>query len=139
MKSNIFKTMLAVLGTITVLGVAALFLVLNISKGEADEERSIDEMVETSMTTEDITTDIENGDFVRISFQVVTDSEDALNELQKRDFQMQNILIKELATMEAEDFKSDLDELEEEVRLKLNELMTEGKVEKVYTVDKVLQ
>ncbi|WP_101843890.1 flagellar basal body-associated protein FliL [Halobacillus sp. Marseille-P3879] len=139
MKSNIFKTMLAVLGTITVLGVAALVLVLNISKGEADEERSIDEMVETSMTTEDITTDIENGDFVRISFQVVTDSEDALNELQKRDFQMQNILIKELATMEAEAFKSDLDELEEEVRLKLNELMTEGKVEKVYTVDKVLQ
>ncbi|MCP3026114.1 flagellar basal body-associated protein FliL [Halobacillus sp. A5] len=139
MKNSIFKTMMIILGTITVLGAAALVLVLNMSEGQADGERDIDEIVESSMTTEDITTDIEGGDYVRISFRVVTDSEDALNELEKRDFQMQNILIKEMATMEGKDFSSDLDNLEEEVKARLNELMTEGQITEVYTVDKVLQ
>ncbi|GGF10982.1 flagellar protein FliL [Halobacillus andaensis] len=139
MKNKVFKTMLVVLGSITVIGVVALVLVLNLSETEADGERSIDDIREASLITEDITTDIQGGDFVRISFRVVTDGEDALRELEKRDFQMQNILIKELATMEEEDFTSNLDSLEEEVRLKLNELMNEGQVTEVYTVDKVLQ
>ncbi|MFC7320453.1 flagellar basal body-associated protein FliL [Halobacillus campisalis] len=139
MKSNVFRTMLIVLGTISVLGVVALVLVMNINESEADGERSIDEMVEASLVTDEITTDLESGDFVRISFQVVTDSKEALEELEKRDFQMQNILLKELAVMNTEDFKSGLADLEEKLKVKLNELMTEGQVTDVYTIDKVLQ
>ncbi|MCP3031202.1 flagellar basal body-associated protein FliL [Halobacillus sp. A1] len=139
MKSNVFRTMLIVLGTISVLGVVALVLVMNIKESEADGERSIDEMVEASLVTDEITTDLENGDFVRISFQVVTDSKEALEELEKRDFQMQNILLKELAVMNTEDFKSGLADLEEKLKVKLNELMKEGQVTDVYTIDKVLQ
>lgn len=131
--------MLIVLGSITVIGVVALVFVLNLSETEADGERSIDDIREASLITEDITTDIQGGDFVRISFRIVTDGEDALHELEKRDFQMQNILIKELATMEEEDFTADLTALEEELKLKLNELMNDGQVTEVYTVDKVLQ
>ena len=52
---------------------------------------------------------------------------------------MQNVLIKELSTMETETFKSGLSDLEEKVKMKLNQFMTEGEVTDVYTVNKVLQ
>ncbi len=52
---------------------------------------------------------------------------------------MKNILIKELATMKAEPFQSGLSGLEEEVKLRLNELMKNGIITEVYTVEKVLQ
>ncbi|WP_318036081.1 flagellar basal body-associated protein FliL [Halobacillus salinarum] len=139
MKPKLFKTMMIILSTITVLGVVALILVINLSDSEASGERSIDEVRDSSLLTEEITTDLENGDYVRIKFRIVTDSKGALEELQKRDFQMQNIIIKELATMDTKAFKSGLSDLEETVKLKLNQLMTEGKVTEVYTVEKVLQ
>lgn len=138
---NMFKTMIIILSTLTVIGVVALILVFNLNgdPNEASGERSIDEIRESSLLTEEITTDLEDGNFIRIKFRIVTDSKDALEELQKRDFQMQNVLIKELAVMDGEAFKSGLSNLEETVKLKLNQLMEEGKVTDVYTVNKVLQ
>ncbi|WP_338323616.1 flagellar basal body-associated protein FliL [Halobacillus salinus] len=136
-----FKTMVIILGTLTVIGVVALILVFNLNgePEEANGERSIDEIRESSLMTEEITTDLEDGDFIRIRFRIVTDGKDALEELEKRDFQMQNVLIKELATMEGKAFQSGLSNLEETIKLKLNKLMEEGEVTNVYTVDKVLQ
>ncbi|UOQ93227.1 flagellar basal body-associated protein FliL [Halobacillus shinanisalinarum] len=138
-KSSLFKTVMIIMGTITILGVAALIFVLNLDSSEADGERSIDEIREASLLTEEITTDLKDGHFVRISFRIVTDSKSALEELEKRDFQMKNILIKELAAMEGEAFQGGLSELEKVIKLKLNELMNEGQITEVYTVDKVLQ
>lgn len=131
--------MLIVLGTLTILGGVALVLVLNLSDSEAEGERSIDEIREASLTTEEITTDLKSGDFLRISFRIVTNSNEALEELEKRDFQMKNILIKELASMEGEDFQTGLDNVETDLKLKLNEFMSEGQITDVYTVKKVLQ
>nr|WP_255349871.1 flagellar basal body-associated protein FliL [Halobacillus sp. BBL2006] len=140
MRNNIFKTMIIVLSSLTVLGVVALILVTNLGgTEEASGERSIDDIRESSYLTDDITTDLQSGDYVRIRFRIVTDSKNSLEELEKRDFQVQNILIKELATMESDAFQTGLSGLEETLKLKLNEFMTEGKVTDVYTVDKVLQ
>lgn len=137
---NIFKIMVITLSTLTILGVVALILVFNFDGNkEASGERSIDDIRESSILTDEITTDLENGDYVRISFRIVTDSKESMEELEKRDFQMQNVLIKELATMETAAFKSGLSDLEEKVKMKLNQFMTEGKVTDVYTVNKVLQ
>jgi len=139
-KNRVFKTMIIILSTLTLLGAATLIIVINLNgTDEVSGKRSIDEMRESSMLTEDITTDLKNGDFVRIRFRVVTDSKKSLEELQKRDFQMQNILIKELAVMDSESFQSGLGDLEDQLKAKLNEVMSQGTVTDVYTVDKVLQ
>ena len=139
-KNRVFKTMVIILSTLTLLGAATLIIVMNLNgTDEVSGKRSIDEMRESSMLTEDITTDLKNGDFVRIRFRVVTDSKKSLEELQKRDFQMQNILIKELAVMDSESFQSGLGNLEDQLKAKLNEVMSQGTVTDVYTVDKVLQ
>ncbi|CDQ19736.1 flagellar FliL protein [Halobacillus karajensis] len=137
---NLFKVMAMTLSTLTILGMVALVLVFQLDgKSEADSERTIDEIREASFLTEEITTDLQNGDYVRISFRIVTDSKASMEELKKRDFQVQNVLLKELAPMDTETFQSGLGDLEEKVKLKLNEFMSEGKVTEVYTVNKVLQ
>lgn len=120
--------------------VVALVVVLNVNgKSEEGDSQTIDDIVEYSYESPEITTDLEDGTFVRIQFQIVTDGKKAKEEIAKRDFQLKNILIKELATKSEEDFKAGLSELEQTVKTKLNELMTEGKITEVYTINKILQ
>ncbi|KGX93165.1 flagellar basal body protein FliL [Pontibacillus halophilus JSM 076056 = DSM 19796] len=140
MSGNVMKTMIIALVGITVVGVVALIFVLNMDRDQAaGEGRSIDEVVEASFETEELTTDLKDDRFVRVQFQIVTDNKAAKEELQKREFQLQNILIKELSKMDVKEFKTGISNLESMIKSKLNELMDEGKVTDVYTITKVLQ
>ncbi|MCG1028709.1 flagellar basal body-associated protein FliL [Virgibacillus halodenitrificans] len=138
--SKLVKTTITFMAILLIVAIAALIVVLNIS-GDKDEGKaeSIDKIVEYAYETPEITTDLEDGSFVRIQFQILTDGKDAKEEISKRDFQLKNILIKELATMNEEKFKTGLTDLEAEVKTKLNAVMTEGKITNVYTVSKILQ
>ncbi|MFD2628393.1 flagellar basal body-associated protein FliL [Oceanobacillus kapialis] len=137
--SKLVKVMLSSIAIIIV-GAAAVFLViLNVNGEDEGKAKTIDEIVEYSYESPEITTDLEDGSFVRIQFQIVTDSKDAKEEIAKRDFQLKNILIKELAVLSEEDFKAGLSDLEKTVQTKLNEVMTEGNITDVYTINKILQ
>ncbi|GGC97009.1 flagellar basal body-associated protein FliL [Pontibacillus salipaludis] len=138
MNPKTLKAMVISLVVITVGGVVALILVLN-SSTQASDEPTIDELREYSIETDELTTDLQNDRFVRIQFRIVTDSKDAKEELEKRDFQLKNILIKQLSPMNEEEFKSGVENLEGTLKTRLNELMTEGVVTEVYTIKKVLQ
>lgn len=140
MSSRAVKTMVTSLIILLLGGGIALVVVLNVSGDEdKEEEQTIDEIVEHSYQTAEITTDLQDGSFVRIQFQIVTDSEEAKEEVEKRGFQIKNILIKELSVMKAEDFRSGLSNLEDILQLRLNELMTKGNITDVYTISKILQ
>lgn len=118
----------------------ALVLVLYFTSNESTGEAlSIDEIAKYSYKTPEITTDLDDGSFVRIQFQIITDGKKAHEEVTKREFQIKNILIKELAIMDEESFKTGLTELESTLQTKLNELMTEGNITDVYTISKILQ
>ncbi len=138
MNQKVFKTMIGVLIVITVVGAGTLVFLLTMQGKGEDGQPSIDEIVENSLETEEITTDLRDEGFVRIQFRIVTNSKDAKEELQKRDFQLKNILIKELSNMNQQDL-SEVDNLENMLKTRLNELMMEGKVTDVYTTNKVLQ
>ncbi|TQS75551.1 flagellar basal body-associated protein FliL [Ornithinibacillus gellani] len=138
--SKLVKTMLTSIISIVLIGTLAAFIVLYVLDNEkTTDAQSIDEMVELSYETPEVTTDLEDGSFVRIQFQLILDSKDAKKEITKREFQVRNQIIKELATMKEADFKSGLGKLEEQLQTKLNELMTEGEVTGVYTISKILQ
>lgn len=140
MGSGMVKTMVTTLVGLLLGGAIALVIVLNVSGDDKNgDAQTIDEIVEYSYQTSEVTTDLQDGSFVRIQFQIVTDSKDAKEEIAKREFQIKNILIKEMATMKAEDFKSGLGNLEDVIQLKLNKVMTDGKVTDVYTISKILQ
>lgn len=130
---KLMKTMMTSFIIIVVMGVTIFLIVDNV------KSNAIDDLVKYSYETPEITTDIQDGAFVRIQFQIVTDGKHAVNEIAKRDFQLQNILIKELAHLTEKEFTTELSHLEEEVKGKLNKLMTEGTITDVYTVKKILQ
>ncbi|MEN1966867.1 flagellar basal body-associated protein FliL [Lentibacillus sp. N15] len=137
--NKLVKTMLTTLAILIVGGAVAITVVWNVKDDKSSSAQSLDNMVEYSYQTDDITTDLEDGSFVRIQFQLVTDSKKAKAEVEKREFQIKNILIKELATMKEADFKSGLTDLEDTIKQKLNGVMAEGKVTDVYTISKILQ
>lgn len=132
---KIFITSLSII----FLGGIAVLAVLLYGEEEAATGETIEDMVEHSYETPEITTDLSDGSYVRIQFQVITDDKTAMEEISKRDFQLKNILIKELAVMNEENFRTGLSDLEAAVKSKLNELMTDGKVTDVYTISKLLQ
>lgn len=138
--NRLAKTMITSLAVLLVAGVVALVVVLNFNKeSTSGEGRSIDEMNEFSFETPEVTTDLKDGKFVRIQFKLITDGKDGFKEVGKREFQIKNIIIKELAAMSEEDFKTGLSDLENNLQSKLNEVMTDGSITDVYTISKILQ
>ncbi len=138
--SKILKIAVTSIITLLVGVVATLIIVIYVNEPEETSgEQSIDDMVSHSYETPEVTTDIKDDRYVQVQFQVITDDKKAMEELQKRDFQITNLLIKELADMEEEDFQTGLDDLEETLKTNLNEMMTEGTVTEVYTIKKILQ
>lgn len=121
-------------------GAIAFIIVLNVTgQSLTGDAESIEKLIKYSYETPEITTDLKDGSFVRVQFQVLTDGKEAQKEISQRDFQLKNILIKELAKMSEEDFKTGLTHLESVIQDKLNDLMTKGEIVDVYTTNKILQ
>jgi flagellar FliL protein len=142
MNKKLLSIMLVIIVSITLIGVIALVVVMKFSGNEdKQKEPSIKEVVEASVDIPEITTNLTSGNIVRLSFKIETDSKKAKEELEQREFQIRDIIISELANMTAEqlDGKEGMDKLKETVKRKSNELMQEGKINKVYTTSYILQ
>lgn len=141
MKSNLIKTMLIILVVIALIGAIALIAVLKLT-GEKDQSTpSADEIVESSIDIPEITTNLADGRYVKISFKIQTNSKEGKEEAEKRDFQIKNIIIEELSEMKAESFKGKkgMTSFEERLKQQINQIMQNGKVEQVYITSFVLQ
>lgn len=134
---------LIIIVSITLIGVVAVVLILNFNKDSGGEEKapSIDEVLESSVDIEEITTNLAGRNFIKITLKVQTDSKKGAEELTKRDFQVKNLVIQELSEMTAKDLegKAGKQQLENTIKSQLNELMQDGQIEKVYIVSYVLQ
>src|SRR5699024_8910854 len=78
--------------TILVVGaIVAVVIVVNFIKNDTvNEAQTIDEMNQYAYTTPEVTTDLEDGSFVRIEFEIITDGKKSLKEVEKREFQIKN-------------------------------------------------
>ncbi|MER2059331.1 MAG: flagellar basal body-associated protein FliL [Niallia sp.] len=142
MKNNkVIITMLVLLLVITLAGAGAFIYIWKFTGDEKAKEPSIEEILESSVDVEEITTNLATDNFIRISFKIQTDSKKAKEELEKRDFQVKNIIIQELSEKTTEDLrgKNGQIKLENDLKDKINELMQEGKVVQVYIVNSLLQ
>jgi flagellar FliL protein len=141
---KLLVTMLIIILTISLIGAVALVVVMKLTGPEHEDkvkEPSIDEIVESSVDVPEITTNLISGDFVRIQFKIQTENTKAKEELEKRDFQVRNIIIQELSEMSTEQFKgkAGIANLETLIKEQVNELMHEGEIVRVYTTSIVLQ
>ena len=133
--------MVILLVIIALVGTVAIIMLLNTNNQSNASEPTIDEVLEFSVDIKEITTNLASNDFIRISFKIQTDSKDAKAELEKRDFQVDNIIILELSGLEVEEIqgKEGQLKLEETLKTKINEILQEGKVQKVYITQFLLQ
>lgn len=138
MNSKLFKIMIGSIAIILIVGVGALIYILNSSDDE-NKELSLEEMVEFSFTTEEMSTDLKDGSFVRMQFDIITDSKKARTEIENRSFQFQNLFIKESVNLTEADIQAGLTELETKLKDQMNELMDEGNIIDVYIISKVIQ
>jgi flagellar protein FliL len=141
LKNKFLTIMLILLVTITLAGVIALVVILKFSDDEETKAPSIEEVIEASVDIPEVTTNLLSNDFIRISFKIQTDSKKAKEELAKRDFQVNNIIIEELSEMKADELqgKKGKELIEAKVKEKVNALMQEGMVEKVYITSMMIQ
>ncbi|MGQ3376977.1 flagellar basal body-associated protein FliL [Priestia endophytica] len=117
------------------------FLFEKEGKAEEVKEPSIDEIVEASVNIDDVTTNLSSENYIKMSFTLQTNSKEAKEELTKREFQVRDLMIKQLSNMKVEQFqgKEGISSLEQMLKEEINSLMQEGKVVKIYTTSKILQ
>ncbi|WP_339145813.1 MULTISPECIES: flagellar basal body-associated protein FliL [unclassified Sutcliffiella] len=140
-RNKLLNAMMIILLVITLLGVVALVTVDELYADEKVDEPTIDEIIKYSVDFEEITTNLQSGGYIRLKMKVQTDSKKATSELLKRDFQVKNIVIHEIATKSASDFDGEngLTQLEKDIQEKINEVMQDGEIVKVYTTSFLLQ
>lgn len=146
-QNKLFQMSLILLIAVALLGVITLVLWQTYFKSaEAnveetkEKELSIDEILERTVETEQITTNLYSGGYAVVKFKIQADSPKAKEELEKRMYQVKHIIIKTLASMTAADIQGadGLSLMETKIQQEINQLLDEGKVVKVYTTERIL-
>lgn len=140
-KNKLLTVMLIILVTITLVGVVILVLLTQLNKEPKTIDPTIDEIIEASVDVPEITTNLSDGSFVKLTLKIQTNSKKAAEELTKRNFQINNILIEELSEMTEEDLEGKQGKLllQSTLKSKLNELMQVGEVQEVYITSYIIQ
>lgn len=144
MKNKLLTVILITLVTITLVGIIVLALVWQFNKDDGKEENeapSIDEIIESLVEVPEITTNLADKKFIRVSLTIQTDNPKAAEELEKREFQVKNIALYELSELRQEDLegKPGKQAFEESLKSQLNPLMQSGEIEKVSIVSYMIQ
>lgn len=138
MSNNGFKVVLAILSIIALAGIGGVvYLLLNDT--DADQALTIEEQVKYSYTTEEINLDLADNRYVQLKFNILTDNGKARDEVELREFQFKNILIKETVNLTSDQLQENLSDFEDRLRDEMNKLMEEGEITDVYIVGKIVQ
>ena len=141
-KNKLISKMIIILLSLTLIGSIAVIVTLKYTEQATTEKGpSIDDVIKASVDVTDIKTNLKSNNYISISFKIQMDSKKAAGELQKRDFQVRDIIIKRLSDMSAQDFEGTkgLSTLETDIAKQIDQLMENGHVVKIYTTSKVLQ
>nr|WP_246596071.1 flagellar basal body-associated protein FliL [Bacillus alkalicola] len=134
--------MIIILLALTLIGALTLVLYTQFfDEASAHEEQTIDDILRLSVETDEIITNLYTNHIIRAQFVIELDSMKARNEFEKRDFQVENLIIQELSDMKESDFRGSdgIRQIEEQLRLRVNEIMQDGEVVNVYMNQRVIQ
>ncbi|MCU9593085.1 flagellar basal body-associated protein FliL [Caldibacillus thermolactis] len=140
MKNGVKLLIISMLIVIIILA-AGLYLFCQKTVEGTENESSVDEIVANSVEIPELTTNLASDHFIRIAFTIQTDSKKTKQQLEKRNFQVNNTIIKQLSGMQAEEIKGTEGkiQLEETLKSSLNSLLEEGEVEQVYITTAIIQ
>lgn len=138
MNNKGFKIVLVILAIIALAGIAGVIYLL-LDDDDPDRALTIEEQVEYSFTTEEINLDLDDQRYVQLKFNILTNNSGARDEVELREFQFKNILIKETVNMTSAELQADLTQFEETLKAEMNKLMEEGEITDIYIVGKIVQ
>ncbi|MBU5594966.1 flagellar basal body-associated protein FliL [Amphibacillus sp. MSJ-3] len=138
MTNKSFKIILTILAIIAISGIGGIVYLLT-NNDDPNRELTINEQVEYAYTTEEINLDLEDDRYVQLQFNILTNNSDARDEVELREFQFKNLLIKETIDMTSEQLQADLDEFEDTLKTEMNNLMEEGEITDIFIVGKIVQ
>ncbi|MDG5470297.1 flagellar basal body-associated protein FliL [Jeotgalibacillus sp. ET6] len=144
MKNKLLLTMLIIMVSISLAGVIVYVVSKQLSAGNAQAEEpepTIEEIVSASVEIPEVTTSIANNNFARISMTMQTDSPEAAEELEQRDFMVKDIIIDELSEMTRANLegRAGKEAFEKTVKERVDALMQEGEIVQIYTTSIVVQ
>ncbi|MCH6263918.1 flagellar basal body-associated FliL family protein [Neobacillus citreus] len=110
------------------------------TKGE-EELPTIDQVLEKSVDTENITTNFANGGFIKTKFKIITTSPKNAEEVKKLQFLVESSIIKTINRMTKEESvgSAGITLIEENVKEELNKELGEKYVTRVYLTDELIQ
>jgi len=143
MKNKLLTITLIILVTITLVGIIGVVLYFQLDKEvEAEPDiPTIDSIIETSVDIPEITTNLASNQYIRLSLKIQTNNLEAAEELSKREFQVNNIVIQELSEITSQELEGKVGKqaFEELLKTLLNPLMQSGEIEHVYIVSYIIQ
>lgn len=131
--------MIVIMLTIIIIGLVAVIIYFKLDN--QSEKPSIDEVVASSWETKSITANTNDNQFIKIQFKFQLDNKKARKEIEKRDFQVYDIIYNGLSEMKADDFitKDKLSQFEKSLINDINHVLEDGEVVEVYTIEKIIQ
>lgn len=145
MKMNLFQKSILIMVSIALLGIGS-FVAWQMLKSEPaakekEKAATAEELVERTVVTEEITTNLNGGGWIKIRFAIEADSPKTKESLEKTMFQTQSIIIKILSQMNEEKLAGEkgLQMVEEMIKEKLNNSLEGEKIANVYTTDRIIQ
>lgn len=138
-KNKLVYIMISILIIIALSGAATYYVFSQMSTPSEDKQPTIDEVIEYSVDVPEITTNLADGGYLKITFKIQTENKKAQAELAKRDFQIRDLVIGLLADMNSKDIagQDGQNYLKQTLKDHLNELMQEGKVVNIYITNAV--
>lgn len=146
-KNKLFNIAVIILIAIALLGIAGVVVYkMYINPAHANvkekaEELPIDEVLKLSVETEEITTNLQDGGYAKVRFRLQAEDEDTKEELVKRLFQVDHIIIKTLAGMSSEELKGaqGIAKMEGQIKDGINEYLQLGETTEVLTTRLIIQ
>ncbi|MFC7372179.1 flagellar basal body-associated protein FliL [Fictibacillus iocasae] len=136
-----FIIMFSMLLAISAVGASGYYIFTMFSPKTEASVPTAEELEELTVETEEITTNLLDDAYVKIRFKIQADSKEGKEELEKRLFQVNNLIIYEISGMKTESLKgpAGMAGLEKTLQGKISKIMLDGKVSKVYTTQKIIQ
>lgn len=128
------KNIFIVIILATVIGVGAAFFFSKKTASSEDVALTAEELVELSITTDIITTNLSSpSSFAVVQFNIALDNKKAKEETEKRTSEVRAAIISTVAGFKKEELvsKDGIASLEDQLSIKLNEMLERGKVERV--------
>lgn len=142
-RSRAMNAFFIVILMMLIAALAFLYIMNTQAKEQTDVENPTADQIVNDLTVEtgEVTTNIKDNHFIKVSFSIQVSNKKARDELNKRSFQLKNAVIYTVSGMNAEDLQDQkgMRNLENLIKTRINEFLESGHVTRVYTTQKIVQ